>query len=278
MAAVLIGLTASCSKGDASSDNNQQSTPSEQGGGPSETVDPEWDYPENPRYELVFYRIDDGSPVYTPLTSKMEFDGNSYFIAVYNKQTEKIIAGDKNYAIDVKILNGDDIFNIKVNKLTVNEYHVCTLTPKALGSCTLAVKVWNPSSEDGSIYVQKVNLSVVREKAFYLGLENSSSLPANKLGFYSNTLEYRFCWKVNDNGKLTTLNLNDTKKFLHFYTGSTLTVSEALSSDGTHVVYTVKRPSASTSFLEEPVAFFYNEENAVYARSVIFTTYSFTSY
>lgn len=270
--AVVIGLfSLSCSK-----DDNQGSATGG-GGGTQETVDPEWDYPENPDYEIVTYSLDGLDPKYLPLATTLEFNGNDYFITVFNKRTDTFISGDKYYAMAAKIVKGDDIFNLKVNKLTANEYHECTLTPKALGSCTLAVKVWNPSNE-GSVYVQKVNLKVERKDKFYLAMESSSSLPADKMGFFANTLEYRFCWKVNDNGNLSTLNINDINKFLHFYTGSTLTVSEALSSDGTHVVYTVKRPSASTSFLEEPVAFIYNEEDAAYIRSVKFTTYSFTTY
>ena len=250
---------------------------------PSETgvtggEDEEWNYPESSSYEIVFYSVeDDLTPKYKPLTSSVEFNGDDYFITVLDKKTGTFISGDESYRMEVKILNGDDIFNLKVQKLTAKEYHECTLTPKALGSCTIGVKVSNPSDER-AVYVQKADISVVRQNNYYLCLENSSSLPAAKMGFYGNTLEYKFCWKVNDGGSLSVLNVTDESSFKYSSNASTLTISEALSEDGTHIVYTVRRPSTSSSFLNEWVFFIYNTESASYVRVITFTTYSFSTY
>lgn len=270
----------SCNK---DSDNSHQGISEETHQGASDTEeaggeDGGWDYPALRDYEIVFYSCDEElNPEYKPLTPSVEFDGNDYFITVYNKKTGTFIAGDKYYSMEVKILKGDDIFNLKVQKLTANEYHECTLTPKALGSCTLGVKVSNPSDER-SVYVQRAEITVERKQNYYLGMENGAKLPANKVGFFGNTLEYKFCWKVNNDGSLSNLNGTDEKEFQFFYTGNTLTITKAPSQDGTHIVYTVKRPSASASFLNEPVMFIYNTEESTYIKSVIFTTYNFSTY
>lgn len=279
--ALLCFVCDSCSKapGIDSQDNsegNHQESPDTEGG-----EDDGWNYPAHQNYEIVFYKCDDElNPEYKPLPAngKLEFDGNDYFITVINKNNGKYIAGNQYYAMEAKILKGDDIFQLKVQTLTIKDYHVCTLTPKALGECTLAVKISNPAGDESSIFVQKVKLSVVREKSYYLGMENSSSLPASKVGFFGNTLEYKFCWKVNNGGTLSNLNETSDSKIKFFYTGSTLNISQALSQDGTHIVYTVTRPSTSTSFLKEPIMFIYNTEQSTFLKSVVFTTYSFSTY
>lgn len=279
--ALLCFVCDSCSKapGIDSQDNsegNHQESPDTEGG-----EDDGWNYPAHQNYEIVFYKCDDElNPEYKPLPAngKLEFDGNDYFITVINKNNGKYIAGNQYYAMEAKILKGNDIFQLKVQTLTIKDYHVCTLTPKALGECTLAVKISNPAGDESSIFVQKVKLSVVREKSYYLGMENSSSLPASKVGFFGNTLEYKFCWKVNNGGTLSNLNETSDSKIKFFYTGSTLNISQALSQDGTHIVYTVTRPSTSTSFLKEPIMFIYNTEQSSFLKSVVFTTYSFSTY
>ena len=262
-AALTAGLLfVSCSKDDGGKKNNNT----------QELEEPEAD-PNSPIIVSRYVRNSDGDCISTPVGKEWEWDGNDYYITIYNKETGSFVTGPESY-FSVTNEKGDDIFQAPViQSLTSKQYLVAKLTPKALGACILKVLY---SDGLNYSYSLRIKVTVTRKQPYYLGMVGTSALIQDR---YALNQPVKLAWKVNNNGKVSEnhpCTVDDISCTAH---ADYLKVDKLLSSDGTYAYYQVSKKDASASFQNASAYFsLRTSDGATHTKYMIFTTYGFSAY
>ena len=232
--------------------------------------------PNSPVVISRYVKDDDGNPINTPL-GDLEFDGNDYFLTLFDTQNVDFVNGEvSQFSAESEKGDVNSLLVWKTVRHTYKNYLVAVLRPRALGSCIIALKYVKAA---GDTLVMRAKVNVVRTRSNYLGAHTTGELVADRIGF-GTLSNFTYAWKDYADGKLSIHQDGNQENYglETTATGITATLKPYPNASSPEYWYYSITKNSGASFYDAPVKFTLESGGKTYTKIIVFTTYGFDVY